>query len=318
MEANDNVENLFILSGGGARFGWQFHALNLIAKAGFTPSMIGCTSTGTIGSFMWSKGLIQEAYDLCKDVYKNDASLITKPGIAKIKNGKLQINWLTALTQLTFKRKKIKSLMDNSPLAETLTKLSKLKPGFTTQFFFNAVSLETGRLIEYSSDEFDSEEELIKGLVASTSIPGIWPLISTIKSKTRSAKFLGDGGIVEGSPLSAMFDRMQPGKNYRIIVLNCNKIELAVTEDLNVITEIIGRTANIALNEILRTDLEMTLYRNKMALKYGETIGQKYIPIHIIEYSGNRGVFEFTEESLKDQLETAQKDVSKFLASQNV
>lgn len=317
MESSDNVENLYILSGGGARFGWQFHTLNLLSQAGYKPSMIGCTSTGTIGSFMWSKGLIQEAYDLCKDVYKNNASLITKPGIAKIKNGKLQINWLTALTQFTFNRKKIVSLMDNSPLTETLTKLSRKKPGFTIPFFFNTVSLETGKLIEYSSTEFDSEEELIKGLVASTSIPGVWPLIKSIRSTTRSNKFLGDGGIVEGSPLGAMFDRMQPNKNYRIIVLNCNKVELTSTEDLNVITEIIGRTASIALNEILRNDLDMTLYRNKMALKYGETIGQKYIPIHIVEYSGIRGVFEFTEDSLNEQLITAKEDVSKFLA-QNV
>ncbi|TDE10820.1 patatin-like phospholipase family protein [Dyadobacter psychrotolerans] len=101
-----------MLSGGGALFAWQFEVASHLIAAGFKPAMFGTTSTGTIGAFMLSKGLIKEANDLCDEVYSTDARPISKPGIGRIKNGKITINWLKAVKDVIFRKNKIVSLMD--------------------------------------------------------------------------------------------------------------------------------------------------------------------------------------------------------------
>lgn len=313
----DNIETLIVLSGGGSLYGWQSTVLNGLADAGIRPSMIGSTSTGTIGAFMFSKGLIKEGYDLCDEVYSNNARAITKPGIASISNGKLKINWLKALSQLAFNKNKIVSLMDNSPLAELLTKIDTEHPGFEVPIFYNVVDMRTGSLVEYSTKVEMSQKDRIDTMVASTTIPVVWPLIGGIQ---------GDGGIKEGTALSAMFARTQPGKKYRIIVISCNNTEMAQYEDLNRIDRIAGRTASIVLNEMLINDLGRTQDRNEVAKAIEEhrhelpaeflrKLPYNYAPIYIIEYKGPSGTFSFTPESLKEQRESAKETVSLFLES---
>lgn len=186
---NDDYENLIVLSGGGAIFAWQFGVLCGLADHGIKPAMLGSTSTGTVGAFLFSKGLVQRGRDLCDLAYSQNARQITKPGIASIKDGRMRINWLKALTQLTFNRSKIVSLMDNQPLIDTLTELDRQTPGFPIQIFYNEVDMISGKLIERSTaDPVSFGPARIKSMVASTSIPVVWPLID--------GQF-GDAGIRE-------------------------------------------------------------------------------------------------------------------------
>lgn len=340
MFENDDTANLFVLSGGGALYAWQYNALCGLADAGLKPAMLGSTSTGTIGSFMFSKGLIQEAHDLCDEVYSTNAKAITKPGIASIQNGKIKINWLKALTQLAFNKNKIVSLMDNQPLIDTLTRIDTQHPGFGIPIFYNRIDMKTGKLDECSTLQPMEQRERIESLVASTSIPVVWPL---------TGGRWGDGGLREGTPLSAMFARTQPGKKYRIIVISCNDDEMKESDDLSRIDKIAVRTGSISLNETLINDLGRTQDRNKVAKAVSEhntglksifdkhkdmptellmdllslssnlnnALPYNHAPIYLIKYKGPSSTFSFTPESLKEQRISARQTVSEFLTSFN-
>lgn len=337
---NDDYENLIVLSGGGAIFAWQFGVLCGLADHGIKPAMLGSTSTGTVGAFLFSKGLVQRGHDLCDLAYSQNARQITKPGIASIKDGRMRINWLKALTQLTFNRSKIVSLMDNQPLIDTLTELDRQTPGFPIQIFYNEVDMVTGKLVEHSTAyPLPSGTDRIRSMVASTSIPVVWPLID--------GRF-GDAGIREGTPLSAMFDRKKPGKKYRIIVISCNQQNLVDCTDLSRIDKIAARTVAISLNETLVNDLGRTQDRNEVAKAvalhrkrieavigqfYANTVSPvrdalamlsqqlwedlpyAYAPIYILEYDGPSSTFSFTTKDLKEQRERARAHVDKFVSS---
>lgn len=314
---DDDIENIYVMSGGGALFGWQFNVLCGLANAGLKPAMLGSTSTGTIGSFMFSKGLISQAHELCDEVYSTNAKAITKPGIAAISDGKIKVNWLKALTQLSFRKNRIVSLMDNAPLFETLTRLDTEHPGFPIPIFYNRVDMITGKLDECSTLVPMQQRDRIASMVASTTIPGVWPLVD--------GRY-GDGGIREGSPLSAMFARGTKGKKKRIIVINCNDQNMTDAGDLSRIDRIIGRTAGIMMNETLINDLGRTQDRNKVAYlidRYREQLPSEFVkelpydyaPIYILEYKGPSGVFSFTPESLKEQRQAAREIVADFIVS---
>jgi len=122
-----------------------------------------------------------------------------------------------------------------------------------------------------------------------------------------------DGGVREGTGLAKLFDEMDPAYDYRIFVLSCNRKGMVETEKLDNLAEIGARTIQIMMDEALINDLDLTLYKNKIALEYGEKIGRKYVPIYNIEYSGNRSVMDFTEESFNEQILTARQDFERFL-----
>lgn len=324
----------YVLSGGGAIGYYQWLVLKYLAPL-FPPVKIGGTSAGSLNALMWSLGLIKETDDLYQAVSKSNAAEITKPGLAKIENGGLQFNidaifkvifnGLNVLDapKLLFKKGKIKlgqqliknfstitSLMDNSPLYETLNRVIPDDFKFQIQYFLTAVSMETGDLIEKSNLDFDDKQDLIKASVASTTIPIIWQLVKSFNSRQGVVNNLGDGGLRNGSPLSLMFDQLDQDHNYGIIVINCTPRKMSFMEKLLNIFQILARTASIVMNENLNNDLDPVLKKNEEALKYGETIGRKYVPIHIIEYSGDRGAFSFSEEAFKDMANSAYWDAS--------
>ena len=339
---HSDIEDIFVLSGGGARGLYQFHVVQLLTELGYKPKMLIGTSAGTLNSFAIAKGLIKETYALYDVVGKTNGAPITKPLIAKITDQGLKPDKEAILStllkginiwdapKLIFKKSReklfqqllqnasnIKSLMSNEPLIETVTKLHELKSTFDIPFFLNVVSLTTGKLVQLSPDDFDNPNELIKAVVASTTIPIIWQDIPTFKTKTNQYFRLADSGLRESSPLAGLFDQMRPDKYYRIWVINCNRREMVDDNELDNLLQIGGRMASIMLNELLITDLQRTIEINELALKFGDKISKRYVPINIIEYSGNRGVFDFNEASFAEQLITAKEDVSKFL-SQNV
>lgn len=328
------VRNLYVMSGGGSRGRWQFQALEELIAAGYKPHGMTGTSTGTLTCFLYVEDLMEEGRAMYEQTAKTNAETITKAGLAKLQNGKLVANteyihdvllgnigfWdYTKLVTKSGRKKVIKkildnaigirSLMDNTPLKETILSLLALgKDGKRCPFTFNRVSLQTGGLIRSAATDFSDPEKYAEALVASTSVPGIWP----------GWDMFYDGGIREGTGLAALFDEIDPEYDYRIFVLSCNRRGMAPLEKLNNLAEIAGRTISIMMDESTVNDLSLTLYKNQIAKEYGEKIGRKYVPIHIIESSTTRGVLDFTEESFAEQIECAKRDVSNYLASAGV
>lgn len=317
MIFDPEIKTLLVLTGGGADFPYQVEVVESIMNAGLIPDAIGTTSTGTLCGFVTTKKIFGVARSLCNELYANDANLINKPGIAELKNGRIKIDWLRALRDILFRKNKIVSLMDNDPLFQLLTKLDRIYPGYPIDLYYNVNDLITGENIEMCTRDRITSSERIRSLVASTSIPGIWPLQNG---------HMGDGGIREGTPLAAMFDRVGSGKK-QIIVVSCNDDKMQSLDDLSRIDKIVGRAVSIAMNELQINDFARTNDRNRVGKAIMEhrnelpqafldkLVGYNYAPIYVIKYTGDTGTFEFTSEALAVLREHGKHDGADFLTN---
>lgn len=333
----NNVTDVGTFSGGGANGIWSWSVAMELKSRGYEMEMVGGSSTGCIVAFLYAKEFYEEADKLYRLTYEQGSRNIFEPGIAAIKKGKIDINWLKAIPAV-FRIKKVKSLMTNKGLYETFLKLEKMKPGFAKPMFFNTTSLAAGKGYQHSSEDFKGNPEaLAMALTASTSMPGILPWWDVNGFKT-----LVDGGTTDGLPFSQMFARMEPGRDYQFWNIMCNPIDLLPANELTNAAQILGRSAIVMLNKSMVSELNRTNDKNNVAkviwpateeidkialelqgeergklLAISDTLrkflGYRYMPIHNLIYSGNRGVFEFTMESYEDQIQTAKRDVEAFL-----
>lgn len=313
LNPNDDIETVVVCSGGGALGFWQWTVLMGLAKR-YKISMICGTSAGTLNAFGFAKGLYKEIAQLYGDVFKQNAKQIFKGGLAELKKGKLDLKWLKLIPKIIFQGKKIKALMSNEPLTETLRSLHKINPKFEITFGFNCVDLQSGKVVRFTPDDFNDEESMLRAVTASTTIPVLLPPVTKVVSKKGTFQNLIDGGLRDGSPLGQMFDMMLPGKKYRVIVINCNSVDMIADDELKNIGQIASRTAGIALNEILKGDLEKTQLINEGLKDNPGKDGKIYAPIYIIEYKGDRGTFDFSEGAYIDQYNSGVNDVRQFIA----
>lgn len=300
-----------VCSGGGANGFWEWCFLNFLRLHGITFEMICGTSTGTLVAYLYSKGLYALGDMLFEKTYHSNASNIFAPGICKLKNGKLVFNF-KSIFQIG-RQFKAPYLLDNKPLYDLLLSIEKEHPEYKIPFFWNTVSMQTGKVIRSTVSDFDTPEDRIKSIVASTAIPGVFPLQDMIKSIFGFQRHVGDGGMRDGLPINQMVDMMDPEKDYEMTVLSINKVEMASTDSLAGFFQRIGRALFIMFNEILDGDLERTRDRNKVARLYGEKPGYKNIPLKHVEYDGSRGVFEFTPEAYEDHIAVAGKGVLSYM-----
>lgn len=329
LDPTDDIETVVVCSGGGARGLWQWVVLMAIAKR-FKISMIAGTSAGSLNSYGFAKGLWEYITNLYYKVFQENAKQITGPGLGKLEGGKLKANAdsikkvllaginVLDLPKLLFKKGKQEvldqilknflhapALLDNAPLFQTIKELQDLNPGFDIPCFTNCVDMVTGEKISKEMSEFKDLDEERLHVVASTTIPLVWPLVGG-----RYA----DGGLREGTPLRQIFDRLDPNKKYRVIVISCNKEGMEVQDDLSNPLKIGGRMVDIMMNESTLNDVSGAKEKNEEAKKYGDAIGRKWVPMYFINYSGNRGPLDFSPDAYTDHIDTGQKDVGKFFA----
>lgn len=164
-----------------------------------------------------------------------------------------------------------KSIADNSPLKNKLTQyLSKDK--FDTEFICGFVSLDSGNYNSVTHTEFVSDEDLVNGILASTSIPIVWNPVPQVNYKKEnnliSSNSNVDGGVINISPLGDVVNRIQNDKEseYTIIVINCHNGKNLQKDfsDKN-IAQIAERSLyEIAFAEIFRNDVSHFLKINNL------------------------------------------------------
>lgn len=327
LDPADDIETVVVCSGGGARGLWQWMVLMAVAKR-FKISMIAGTSAGSLNSYGFSKRIFEYITNLYFKVFHENAQQITGPGLAKLENGKLKANVdviksvvlkginVLDLPKLLFKKGQQKvldqilknflhspALLDNTPLFQTIRDIQKIEPKFYIPCFTNSVDLVTGQKVSKEMSEFkDADEECLQ-VVASTTIPLLWPLVG--------GRY-GDGGLRDGTPLRQIFDRLDPKKKYRIILISCNREGMQPQRDLSDPLKIGGRMVDIMMNESTINDVQGAIEKNEIAKQYGEQIGRMYVPIHTIHYSGSRNPLDFSPEAYADHIDTAEKDVQEF------
>jgi len=200
-----------------------------------------------------------------------------------------------------------KSIASNKPLEDKLIRLLD-KDKVTTNFLCGFVSLNDGLYHSISSQEFTTNTDFVKGVLASTSIPVVWNPVPEIKLKTKSIKNSVDGGIRNVSPLGDVIKQIKKTSDeYTIFIINCSSGEIFPTDYSNAnIGSIALRSLNdIAITEIFNNDVNHFLEINELVQQFNK---QTHSVSGDLELKGNKKFKDFKSVVIQpDILEDPEK-----------
>lgn len=337
-----------VLPGGGAKGAVQVGAIKAMFKNGVLPDKASTTSVGSLNGAMICQNKFQLLFDLWDETGRTSGSTISKTYLAEFRNGTLypnvdqlksiltrgigfgdKIGLITKNGQAKFIRKIIENgksidkIMDNSPLFEILSKNVR-KEDYVCDQMLTLVSLWDGSLYTLTQNDFATNHDLALGILASSSMPGIWAPVPEIKLADGTVIFDAvDGGLRSSSPLPQMMASLDRANPWEVFAINPNSIhQTANKSKKNLITQA-GASIDIMLNEGLQRDIKMTNKINGWAKDNPEWAlanGVIYAPIHNIEAPldkyGNPllgKTLDFRHEWIQKRIEIGYDSMMRFL-----
>lgn len=202
---------------------------------------------------------------------------------------KLQLDWQAVkkhfprttknlLLRALFDRKKIfkafsedfqrfDALADNSPLKDILLRYAKKHHIKGCSYTCGYVSLTDGRYHSSRHDEFTTDEDFAKGVLASTAMPVIWSPVDQVSTFSSLHRQCVDGGLRDVSPLGDVIRDIAKDPDpaeYAILIINCSarKIVEAPDDPMNIAQIALRSLTEIAINEIFNHDLKEFIDKN--------------------------------------------------------
>ncbi len=174
---------------------------------------------------------------------------------------------------------KVKSIADNTPLHLKLGQYLDRRKIKDTVFTCGFVSLNSGMYHSVKHSDFETPEDFVNGVLASTAMPAVWKPVEKVSFYEGSNRVTSlnniDGGIMNVSPLGDVIKLINEDPEecrYKIIVLNCNSGFPKVQDFQNKsIGEITMRAIyELSLTEIFNNDVSHFLQMNELVQQFGE------------------------------------------------
>ena len=308
-----------VLFGGGAKGAFQIGALNYIheniipKQPDFKISIIVGVSVGSLNGVM----LAQNQFEELKLLWNK----LENKGIYK---GRINI---AGFVWRLLRGKK--SLLSSDPLKEKIDQhifLERMDPSI--HFRAGAVSLISGEYHYFQADQFKSNVEFRKAILASALMPIIWEPVENINTVSEQLKAMVDGGIRNINPLQDVLE-FEPDE---VVIINCSPFRKPLLDDPTAgksIFQIAKRSlVEIAMNEIFLGDLKEYLRVNRIItqakekgveLKRGNGKiykAYKTILINPEEYLGD--VLDFEQSAIQPRIEAGYKAAEKAFRSYTV
>ncbi|MBD3630777.1 patatin-like phospholipase family protein [Cyclobacterium sp.] len=179
-----------------------------------------------------------------------------------------------AAESFTLNFSEFKALADNAPLGKKLEGLLKRANVKDRLFRCGFVSLNDGKYHAVESQEFSSDEDFQKGVLASSAIPIVWEPVPTIHTSKGRLEQLIDGGIKNVSPLGDVLEDINrdPEHDYTLMIINCNAHEPIPGnyQQANIAQIALRALTDISLNEIFNNDIREYLRINDILNQVGE------------------------------------------------
>lgn len=169
----------------------------------------------------------------------------------------------------------LEGLADNTPLQQLLEKYIHLEKFKDVVYKMGFVSLRDGHYRSLKQTQLKNNEELQKAILASSTMPVIWPPVPTIRTRDNTLFYDNvDGGIRNVSPLKDAIEEINQysddHEKYYIIVINCSTHELPPLDPDPTILDIATRSLlEITLAEIFKNDLDHFIWINDMLRSQG-------------------------------------------------
>lgn len=294
-----------VLSGGAFHGAFQVGALKYLkenwAKLELgSPTMkfdlIAGVSVGSLNGLFVALEEFDELHDLWEQVGENGVEeIFTSDFIAtKVDQQdlnprlKLQVEWETIkrnfpkatknlLLRALFNRPKIfdafktdfqhfQAIADPGPLKAKLQRFARRSNIKNCSYSCGYVSLINGKYYSTKHHDFISDEDFANGVLASATLPIIWPPIDTIATTTEESRKCVDGGIRDVSPMGDVIREISSDPDpaeYTLIIINCSAgvVDDSPDEDMN-IAQIALRSLNITVNEIFNNDIKEFIDKN--------------------------------------------------------
>lgn len=291
-----------ILTGGGARGAFQAGVWNRIMTDGINlgdgqqkigvPDAVFGVSAGALNGAMISMGKNKQLISLWntiagrpQEIYKSEflRSEGNKISVDMDAVGKYLLSDITALQkigllfrgsrqrvieQLAAKIKTLSAVADNSPLFEKVKRLVQVGDVKSTVFQSGFVSLTDGNYYTAKHTDFSSNADFQKAVLASSTMPLIWPPVGEIATSQFTVSNAVDGGLRNVNPLGDAVKYVNasddPDEYYFLIVSTRTASLPAMHETPNVLNTIGRSIYDIALNEIGDTDASEFLRINRL------------------------------------------------------
>ena len=165
--------------------------------------------------------------------------------------------------EVTERLRDFQAIASNQPLATLLQHYLNMasipkEVVFTSGF----VSLVNGQYYNPKQTDYASNEDFVKGVLASTTVPVIWPPQDGVTLKDKALppiQQLIDGGLKNSSPLGDVIKLMDEDRDdaeYRILIINNNSDKLKVErKDFNIAEIALRSLTEITLAEIFDNDI---------------------------------------------------------------
>ena len=181
-----------------------------------------------------------------------------------------------AQQELSGNLKNFKSIADNSPLEAQLASMVKKSAIRDTIYKCGFVSLDDGQYYCFRHTDFNTDEDLKNGILASSTMPIVWRPVSGINAAGMQVRNSVDGGIRNVSPLGDVIDEInkdESGAEYTIIVINCGSgaVDRSSFDDANIAQIAMRSLTDITLCEIFDNDLKEFMRINDL-LEQADTL----------------------------------------------
>lgn len=148
-----------------------------------------------------------------------------------------------------------------------------------------SVSLDSGQYQSIKhTDVLDNNDVFIQAILASTSMPVIWPPVKSITAFGREHTNLVDGGIRNVSPLGDIIDNIHAANNedtdYHVVIINNHEGMVAPLKEgeLNFLNIAKRSLVDISLNEIFVNDIREFMRVNRLVHQVEEAKKRREIP----------------------------------------
>lgn len=295
-----------VLSGGGFRGAFQVGALEVLRdnwnlvdsdSTSFTFDIVSGVSAGALNGLLAAQNKFPELLNLWNDVAKNGVGEIYTSDFIDTKfdqdadnpEAKFDVSWDTIkkyfprtthnlFLKAIFARKSIfktfgkefqsfRAIADNTPLYEKLKKFARKENFEDCKFKCGFVSLNTGSFYSINVCDFISDDDFAKGVLASTTMPIVWPPVENININGTLIQQCVDGGVRNVSPLRYVIDDIKNDpstEEYTIIIINCSsgKVPFEDYSKKNIAQIALRALDDIAITEIFNNDIREFITKN--------------------------------------------------------
>ena len=227
-----------VFAGGGAKAAYEAGVAVVLRERGVVPTAVAGTSAGAINAVLLATGETERLAELWRTIRREDVYAYRAPSVL----GGLLPGWFGVQVVMH-----ARGLLDPTPLRATLARhvdLGRLRSAPV------AVLVVATDLVSGTSQRFDNGSLTLDALVASATVPGLFPAVPT------GDRLLVDGGVVQRAPVLELLEA-HPLDRVLVVAAYAGEAPRAAT-----VQAVLERSMELALTREISRDVELARLRH--------------------------------------------------------